>query len=124
MNLERRVDDNTVVFRTIDGKEVEYVRKESCDDAVSREAVKELIKSGISTDTYDDIELVCKWIDEIPSVTQKSGKWIEMDGYDGDVYYDCSECGESWTTIEGTPWDNGMKYCPNCGAKMESEDGE
>ena len=52
----------------------------------------------------------------------KTGHWIEKDGFDGDVYYDCSECGESWTTIEGTPWDNGMNYCPNCGAKMESED--
>ena len=51
----------------------------------------------------------------------KIGHWIEKDGYDGDTYYDCSECGESWTTIEGTPWNNGMKFCPNCGAKMESE---
>ena len=51
----------------------------------------------------------------------KTGHWIEKDGYDGDTYYDCSECGESWTTIEGTPWNNGMKFCPNCGAKMESE---
>ena len=50
---------------------------------------------------------------------RKTGKWIEKDGWDGDVYYDCSVCGESWTTIEGTPWDNDMNYCPNCGAKME-----
>ncbi len=49
----------------------------------------------------------------------KTGKWIEKDGFDGDVYYDCSACGESWTTIEGTPWDNDMNYCPHCGAKME-----
>ena len=47
------------------------------------------------------------------------GKWIEKDGWDGDVYYDCSVCGESWATIEGTPWDNDMNYCPHCGAKME-----
>ena len=61
-------------------------------------------------------------------VERQTGEWIEKDGYDGDVYYDCSVCGESWTTIEGTPWDNGMKFCPNCGAKMvepkESEDKE
>lgn len=48
----------------------------------------------------------------------KTGHWIEKDGFDGDTYYDCSECGESWTTIEGTPWNNGMKYCPNCGCRM------
>ena len=50
---------------------------------------------------------------------RKTGKWIEKYGWDGDVYYDCSACGESWTTIEGTPWDNDMNYCPHCGAKME-----
>ena len=52
----------------------------------------------------------------------KTGHWVEKDGYDGDTYYDCSVCGESWTTIDGTPWDNGMSYCPNCGARMESEE--
>lgn len=48
----------------------------------------------------------------------KMGHWIEKDGFDGDTYYDCSECGESWTTIEGTPWNNEWNYCPNCGARM------
>ena len=48
-----------------------------------------------------------------------SGKWIERDDGWGGTYYDCSACKESWTTIDGTPFDNGMKYCPHCGAKME-----
>lgn len=48
----------------------------------------------------------------------KKGKWIEQTDYMGDTYYDCSVCNESWTTIEGTPWVNGMNYCPHCGAKM------
>ena len=52
---------------------------------------------------------------------QKTGHWIEKDGYDGDTYYDCSECGESFCLIEGTPTDNLYNYCPNCGAKMEGE---
>ena len=47
------------------------------------------------------------------------GYWIERTDYVGDTYYDCSACGESWTTIEGDPCDNGMNYCPNCGAKMD-----
>ena len=50
---------------------------------------------------------------------QKTGKWIEKTDYMGDTYYDCSACGESWMTIDGTPWQNGMNYCPHCGAKME-----
>ena len=51
----------------------------------------------------------------------KTGKWIEKTDYMGDTYYDCSVCNESWITIEGTPWVNGMNYCPHCGAKMEFE---
>ena len=59
-------------------------------------------------------------IENAPTIEEcKAGRWIEKDGWDGDVYYDCSACGESWTTIEGTPWDNDMNYCPHCGAKME-----
>lgn len=51
----------------------------------------------------------------------KTGKWIEQTDYLGDTYYDCSVCNESWITIEGTPWVNGMNYCPHCGAKMSFE---
>lgn len=50
----------------------------------------------------------------------KIGKWIEQEDYNLDTYYDCSVCGESWSTVEGTPWENGMNYCPHCGARMES----
>lgn len=52
----------------------------------------------------------------------RHGHWIEQSDVWGDVYYDCSACGNSWTTIDGTPFDNGMNYCPNCGAKMDEED--
>ena len=54
---------------------------------------------------------------------RKKGKWIEQDdSWDG-VYYECSACGEPWTTIDGTPWDNGMHFCPNCGADMTEGEG-
>lgn len=49
---------------------------------------------------------------------RKKGKWISTDdGWDG-VYFVCSVCGCPWTLIEGSPEDNGMNYCPNCGADM------
>ena len=87
------------------------------DDLVSRQAVKDgMIKYGFVAPDMDVYEFV---EDELPSIQPVTGKWIEKDGYDGDTYYDCSVCGESWTTIDGTPWDNGMKYCPNCGCCME-----
>jgi hypothetical protein len=92
------------------------IPEEPCD-AVSREAVKELIKSGISTDTYDDIELVCKWVDALPSVKpQKSGKWINDEC--GNVI--CSEC----KRFRGDCRYGHTNYCSHCGARMESEDKE
>ena len=65
-------------------------------------------------------------IDNQPTIEpeRKKGTWIEQDdSWDG-VYYECSACGEPWTLIDGTPWDNGMKFCPNCGAEMRDDDGE
>lgn len=67
------------------------------------------------------IDEVIQVIKDVPSNNQKTGRWIEKDGYDGDTYYDCSECGESFCLIEGTPTDNLYNYCPNCGAKMKGE---
>lgn len=84
-------------------------------DLISRQAAIEAIY-----DNKDRLN-IAQAIRELPSVNPqepKTGHWIEKDGFDGDVYYDCSECGESWTTIEGTPWQNGMDYCPNCGCRM------
>ena len=65
-----------------------------------------------------------KKMDEIRNAYDKlqgrpTGHWIEQEDYNGDIYYDCSECGKSFCTIEGTPIDNLYNYCPNCGARME-----
>lgn len=59
-------------------------------------------------------------INSAPTIdTVKHGKWQATDdGWDG-IYYVCSECGCPWTLIDGTPYDNGMNYCPNCGKKMD-----
>ncbi len=79
----------------------------------------EMFRNG-SFESIEELMAEGKFYDiDHPTEERKTGKWIEKDGWDGDVYYDCSVCGESWTTIEGTPWDNFMNYCPHCGAKME-----
>ena len=46
---------------------------------------------------------------------QKEGEWIsnELGGYKYAFY--CSECG--W--VDGYPFNDRHKYCPNCGAKMK-----
>lgn len=54
-------------------------------------------------------------------VEVRHGEWIEKDdGWDG-VMYTCSVCRCDWTTIDGTPFENNMRYCPECGAKMDGE---
>lgn len=47
----------------------------------------------------------------------RHGRWISNDlgGYKW-AYY-CSECG--W--VDGYPFNDRHKYCPNCGAKMDGE---
>lgn len=46
------------------------------------------------------------------------GRWIEQEKYTFGIMYDCSIC-ENRILDNGHPWN----YCPNCGAKMESEEG-
>ena len=85
------------------------VKNIQCDDAIGR-------KDAIIQISWDFPTLKLPKIKEslgkLPSVTQKYGKWIHFAQSD-----DCSECG--WSTGKyGSP----SKYCPNCGAKMESEE--
>ena len=55
---------------------------------------------------------------------QRVGRWIEHDDDWCGFFYTCSSCGCDWTTIDGTPQDNNMRFCPECGAKMEGESDE
>ena len=108
---------------------IKALEQQSCEDCISREAVKETIfvqgSAEILEIDFAKLLLLQRAIKALPSVTPKPkiGRWIEQEGFDGDTYYDCSECGESFCLIDGTPTDNLYNYCPNCGARMiESED--
>ena len=46
----------------------------------------------------------------------RHGYWIEQCE---ESLYSCSACGSEWVTIEGTPEENDMDFCPHCGAKMD-----
>lgn len=53
---------------------------------------------------------------------RKKGKWIHKpDIYLDEQTWECSECGEPWIFIEGTPSENNANFCPNCGADMRGE---
>ena len=71
------------------------------------------------------IKCAIRNVDRIPTADVeevKHGKWIEKEEIYGDVYYTCSNCNNDWTTIDGTPQENFMNYCPHCGAKMDGGD--
>ena len=92
---------------------IQALSQEPCDDAISREdAINAFDEHPYDTLSYASARNIIR---ELPSVTQKSGKWI--DHQDGRwIYAKCSEC--------GTVHDTRSNYCPSCGAKMESEDEE
>lgn len=106
------------------------LEQQPCEDAISRQAVLDMATT-IQTDDFSGNEIIeVVDVDDIKALSPvtpqpKTGHWIAKDGFDGDTYYDCSECGESFCLIYGTPTDNLYNYCPNCGAKMEvSEEDE
>jgi len=107
--------------------ELETLVQEPYDDAVSREKVLEMITDFATLELYIDkhnhvtFEPIEKLIKSLPSVTQKSGKWILLDECANSGYY-CSRC-QKKLVKEG--WSNTVKkikFCPNCGAEMESEE--
>lgn len=87
------------------------------DEYISREAVLQTLQKA-NIGGYITERLL-----EIPSADVqpvKHGKWEEIEEYGGwgNTYFRCSICGDEWDLDTGTPVENGMKYCPNCGARM------
>ena len=101
-----------------------------CDDAISRKAVIRLIRNENSAlkdifITHSAGEELSRQINELPSVTQKSGKWILKRTFPTKLYdeylneYKCSECYREIRCTESQLVN--YPYC-HCGAKMESEE--
>ena len=94
---------------------IKTLEQEPCDDAISREAVKEGSVMGM---------YYFLGIDELPSVTptRKKGKWCKQND-DYNDWYECSECGygSEGEMQYSSEYDVRTKYCPNCGAKMNGE---
>lgn len=51
----------------------------------------------------------------------KHAHWIDEELELGEDFclYKCSNCGEEFQLMDGTPNDNDYGYCPHCGAKMD-----
>ena len=93
------------------------------DRKAAIDAVTAYLKISSMSKTLGNMTSIPEILDQLPSAEpeRKKGKWISTDdGWDGE-YFVCSECGCPWTLIEGSPEDNGMNFCPNCGAYMRGE---
>ena len=106
-------------------EEISKILEQECEDAVSRQAVLDIVKfeenwlsDAKSNNANADIAFsgirtqVAKLSPVIPA--RKKGKWIYSGSYDevGTLY--CSNCKHEIDVSEGY-----FKWCPNCGAKME-----
>lgn len=125
------VKEVTEALQSISERLDKSLSQEPCDDAISRGAV---IQALNKMDRYTATELtlcdtdkkfpanevfivddVYEQITEhLPSVTQKSGKWIRVTDKAGHLVWECDKC--SWQQRFNT------NFCPDCGAKMESEE--
>lgn len=68
---------------------------------------------GFCTSVKTDI---CEALHKVAD--RSTGKWVEIEGYDGDIHYQCDQCGNEFILIDGTPKDNNYHFCPNCGSLM------
>lgn len=86
----------------------------TCDEAISRQAVDNMLRIWLMP---DDAERMILHLDEIPSVTpqQRMGRWIKQNyGWN----WQCSECG----FVTPPSAKEIFTFCPHCGAKMEVEE--
>lgn len=103
------------------------LEQEPCNDAISRKAVLDTtICEGISCNecSFNEIDgepgcLLHARIDELPPVNPqpKTGHWIDI--MVGDM--PAQACDQCNTFYPLAYTGGGHHYCPNCGAKMESE---
>ena len=104
------------------------------NDLISRQAAIDALVKAIREDPYYDSNEainglgVCDVrviLNDLPSAQpeRKNGEWIHKpDIYLDEQTWECSECGEPWIFIEGTPSENNANFCPNCGAQMADKE--
>ena len=103
---------------------------------ISRESVKDIVRSGISTDTEADKEYVYGLIDSIPSADVRPnihGHWIKINSGDEDFTESivCDRCNHENSHLDFNEHNEPIgkvfvtsNFCPNCGADMREPIGE
>lgn len=82
--------------------------------------------SGIQAETLNQAcNRHAQYIRDLPAVNAvvvRHARWIK----DCDFHFRCSVCGDRWVISNGNPLNKayGWNFCPNCGARMDGEDGD
>lgn len=113
---------------------IKSLEQEPCEDCVSREAVQDKAYAygyGLEPEGYC-VDVAN--IQSLPSVTPTRKAHNNNEDYAECDQFVCSNCGvelQDWHRVERDEDDGEIsyheyifKYCPNCGAKIESEDKE
>lgn len=88
----------------------EYIEREA--------AIKELMNDAPEQVGYsrEDAADCIRYMDTADVAPERHGRWIEIGYACGETEYQCSECKETeWRTSASR-----LKYCPNCGARMDA----
>lgn len=115
---------------------IKALEQQPCEDTISRQAVLDVWHTSYSDNREENEEIQYKKIAfELPSVNPqepKTGHWVEENINEYSRKVVCSECGcpppfehisnGDVYSANGHGVFNKTKYCPSCGAKMESEE--
>lgn len=124
--------DVDIAFHAIKNKVIEALEQEECEDAISRQAVIDILddmtKDYAKSNDFEKVNGVA-WVkvQKLPSVNPpKTGHWIKLTDYHfSNISYmgECSECGDTVLIYEDE--ESEWKYCPNCGCHMvETQESE
>ena len=132
LEAERAIYQQILAMPPVQPKSVD------CDDTISKQAVLEIFgyvmdywkEHAIDVEPHEikdalieQYEFTAKELSELPLVIPqpKTGHWIVTEvlhgEWEGTKKYACDKCGEKVGVFKSN-------FCPNCGAKMESEDKE
>ena len=93
----------------------EYIEREKVVELIKNYG-KEAVSDGVTAlDPVDDIVILTKSIELMPTYTINRGQWTEKPSRLGSNYrlFDCSVCGETFT------FKPDYAFCPRCGACMK-----
>ena len=116
------VKTDTEILTALD-MAIKALEQESCEDAISRQAVLSKIKEvcfseewlqfRVDNGSSGQRDFLINYIEQLPPATPqlKTGRWINVD----ETHSKCDRCE---AVFEITSPNGEVNYCPNCGTKM------